>query len=328
MIFKTPKFWYKDANVILRCILYPISKIYAFFAWLNYKRGYKYKSKKSKVIAIGGITAGGSGKTIVAASLCEILKNINKKPAIISRGFGRSSKETFIVDDRIHTFKDVGDEPLLLSKYADVFVGKDRANSAKLAEKEGYDFFILDDGVTQKYLYPDVKFVVIDNSQGFGNGEMLPLGPNRLNFNIIKKDIDAAIIITSDVFENTKKNESKIPNSIPRVLGYLEHDFSNIKLHERVFAFCGIGYPKKFFDSLYQKLDVVKTLSFPDHHPFSNDDIIDLISEAKTHNAKLVTTEKDLMRIPKRFHEFVSTVPVKIIWKDTAKLVSFLKIQN
>lgn len=329
MILKTPKFWYQsDINVLLKCILYPISKIYSLIAKFNYGKKYKYKSTKSKVIAIGGITAGGSGKTIVVASICDILKKIDKKPAIISRGFGRLSKKTFIVDNKIHSFNNVGDEPLLLSQYADIFVGKDRAKSARLAEQNGYNLFILDDGITQKYLYPNIKIIVIDNSQKFGNGEMLPLGPNRLNFDIIKKDIDAVIIITSNEVENTEEIKSKISDSIPVIYGYLEQNLSNIKAGTRIFAFCGIGYPQKFFDSLSQKLNLVKTLSFPDHHPFSDNDIINLIDEAKVHNAKLVTTEKDLMRIPKRFHAFIAVVSVKIIWKDTAKLVSLLKIQN
>lgn len=327
MILKTPKFWYDShPNVVIKYILTQFSKVYSLFMKWHYNKKYKCKLAKSKVIAIGGITAGGSGKTIVAVSLCEILKKINRKTAVISRGFGRSSDKICLVNRKIHTFNDVGDEPLLISQYADVFVGNDRAKSAMLAEREGHNLLILDDGVTQKHLCPDVKFIVVDTSQGFGNGAMIPLGPNRLSFDIIKHDIDAVIIIARDSIEKTDEIQSQIPDSIPLIFGYLEEDFSNIKLNERIFAFCGIGYPQKFFNSLHKKLHVVRTLSFPDHHPFSDDDITDLIDEARLCNARLVTTEKDFMRIPKRFHDLISVVSVKIIWKDTGKLISFLKI--
>jgi tetraacyldisaccharide 4'-kinase len=230
----------------------------------------------------------------------------------------------FRVDNAIHTFTDVGDEPLLLSHYADVFVGKDRNKSALMAESFGYDLLILDDGVTQRYLQPDIKLIVIDSTQGFGNGAMLPLGPNRLCFGMIKHDIDAVIVVKNHAHENIDEIKSKIPESIPIILCHMEQDFSRIRTNERVLAFCGTGYPKKFFNSLKEKIHVVKTVDFPDHYPYSDDDIVDLLDDATIHGAKLVTTQKDMIRISKRFHDFISAVPAKIVWPDSCQIRSYI----
>jgi tetraacyldisaccharide 4'-kinase len=69
---------------------------------------------------------------------------------------------------------------------------------------------------------------------------------------------------------------------------------------------------------------VAKTVDFPDHHPYSDDNIIDLLDDASIHKAKLVTTEKDMARIPKRFHDFISVIPARIVWQNTEKIGSYL----
>lgn len=329
MLMRAPKFWYSSSNnVFSELVLYPLSKIYSFFAALNYKAKYNYKDSELKIIAVGGITIGGSGKTPTVIALSEMLSNIKKRSVVLTRGFGRISSEVLKVDNKKHVFQQVGDESLLISRYVDVFVGTDRAKCARMAKKLGHDLMILDDGLTQKYIQPDVKLVVIDNQQGFGNGYMLPLGPNRLSFNIIKGDIDAVIIIKTFQYENAEKIKSEIPESIPIIFAYPKYDFAQVKPGERCLVFCGLGYPEKFFRILDDKMHIVKRVEFPDHHSYTDDEITDLLDEANLYKVKLVTTEKDIMRIPKRYHDFISTVPMKIIFNDTAKLFSILGIKK
>lgn len=329
MFLKAPGFWYerKPINKISRRVLWLLSRIYAFFAERNYRRGYKYKTQAAHVVAIGGITVGGSGKTPVIISICKTLGAANAKAAILSRGFGRNSRKLLKVDKRVHTAGDVGDEPLMLSKYAHVFVADDRVKSAKAAERLGHKLMILDDGLTQRDLQPNVKFVVVDSSQGFGNGELLPLGPNRLSFDMIKNDIDAIVIIKASKHENIDGIKSQLPKNIPLIIGYLKENFLNLSYEDRFFAFCGIGYPKKFFNSLDKKLCVTGRMEFPDHYQYSEDDIVDLLDKARLDGVKLITTEKDLCRIPSRYHSFIKTLPIKIIWEDTAKLVQCLNVR-
>ena len=307
MIFlKNPEFWYNDPSFLQKLCLKPISEIYRFIANYRYHLPYDVSLSGREVIAVGGITAGGSGKTIVVNSICKLLKEREKKVAVLSRGYGRKSNQAVKVDRDVHTYKDVGDEPLLLSNQFDVFVGKNRAETADMAEE--YEYLVLDDGLTQKYLEPTKKLVVINNDQLFGNGEMLPLGPNRLDFKEIKSDIDAVLVLKSKEIENPAVFED-----VPVYHGRIEQNFNDIS--GRLIVFCGLGYPQKFFQ-IFSNFEVAKTITFPDHYPYKDKEIDDLISEAFRLGAQLVTTEKDLMRISSKYWPQIKTVGVDIVWES------------
>jgi tetraacyldisaccharide 4'-kinase len=178
----------------------------------------------------------------------------------------------------------------------------------------------MDDGISQKYLQPDLKLIVIDVTQGVGNNEMFPLGPKRLDFDKIKFDIDAAIILESK--KDSVFNAIDFPKSMPVIHGQLVMDFSKIK-SKKIVAFCGLGFPDKFFDSL-TNFEIVKAIDFPDHHPFSDDEILQLITEAKNYGAQLITTEKDLTRVPQEYRGRMTAIPVKIAWKNEKLLRDLL----
>jgi tetraacyldisaccharide 4'-kinase len=301
IFFRTPEFWYRKPNAIQRLILGSIANIYSYISTRNYCGDYFYKSSKARVIAVGGITVGGSGKTLVARFLAEFLQSQGKKVAVLSRGFGRSSNEILKADNSIHSYKDVGDEPLLLSHFVPVYVGKNRAKAAQSAEDDGAEYLILDDGISQKYLKPDLKLIVVDSEQRFGNGEMFPLGPNRLNFEKIKFDIDGIVVLASTDNDFFVFNEK-----IPTFFGKIQ---TSLPKNKKLIAFCGIGYPEKFFNSL---VNCEEKIAFPDHYPFSNDDIEKLLLKAKNAHAQLVTTEKDIMRIPQNYRDRISVISASI----------------
>lgn len=319
IFFDTPKFWYKTPGFWTKVFLKPISVVYDFFARRNYKQPYKYKSNV-EVIAVGALTVGGAGKTVVVKSLCELLQKEGKKIAILSRGYGSTSDECIKVDANRFSFQQVGDEPLLLAQNFPVFVCKDRAKSAQLAEKEGFNCLILDDGIMQRYLEPTKRLIVIDDQQRIGNGELFPLGPNRLSVDIATAEASAVIILGKTVEQD--RNWLKIDNALPIVRGQIQSDFSCIQ--KSIIAFCGIGYPEKFFNSL-SNFEVVAKIAFPDHFPFSNEDIERLIQKAKHVHAQLVTTEKDLMRIPKKYRPYVHSIPIKINWENEKQLMNLLR---
>jgi tetraacyldisaccharide 4'-kinase len=271
------------------------------------------------VVAVGALTVGGSGKTVVVASICEILKAASRRVAVLSRGYGRFSNKVLLVNPSVHNYADVGDEPLMLSRSAQVFVGCDRHRSAALAEQFGVDFLLLDDGIVQRHLQPDLRLVVVDASQGVGNGFPLPLGPNRLNFELIKYDIDGLILLGPD---DRRQNLPEIPPSMPLIRGRPQMDLGVVK-NRRIISFCGIGYPQKFFDGL-NGLEQIKTLEFPDHHPFSERDLRMLIAESRRLEAQLVTTEKDIARIPEKYRGEITAIPLKISWSDEDELRKLL----
>jgi len=305
--FKSPEFWYKEPTFVQKLFLKPISEIYRLVSNYRYQMPYRVSLPGKKIIAIGGVTAGGSGKTIVVSSICKILKKKGKSVAVLSRGYGRESSRALKVDNSIHTYKDVGDEPLLLSKQFDVFVGKNRSEIADMAKE--YEYLVLDDGLSQRYLAPTKKIVVIDDEQLFGNGEMLPLGPNRLDFEKIKSDIDAVFVL------GRGKSDSKISlDGVPIYFGKVVQNFGDIS--GRLMVFCGLGYPQKFFN-IFSNFEVAKAIAFPDHYPYKENEIQHLISEAFRLGAQLVTSEKDLMRIPKQYWSQIKTVGIDVVWEDS-----------
>ncbi len=304
--FKSPEFWYKEPTFVQRLLLKPISEVYRFVSNYRYQMPYEVLLSGKKIIAVGGVTIGGSGKTVVVSSICKILKEKGKSVAVLSRGYGRELGRALKVDNSIHTYKDVGDEPLLLSKQFDVFVGKNRAEIADMADE--YEYLVLDDGVSQRYLAPTKKILVIDDEQLFGNGEMLPLGPNRLDFEKIKSDIDAIFVL------GRGKSGGKMSfNDVPVYFGKIVQNFGDIS--GRLMVFCGLGYPKKFFN-VFSNFEVAKAIAFPDHYPYKEYEIQNLISESFRLGAQLVTSEKDLMRIPKQYWSQIKTVGVDVVWED------------
>ena len=323
MYWENPDFWSKSPlNLFWKWLLKPLSRMYLRAVRRNYAKPYENKSETGKVIAVGAVTMGGSGKTAVAASICDILRASGKKVAILSRGYGRNCSDTTVVDALKHTFKEVGDEPLLLSRRNFVVVGKNRGEDMRLAEKQSqtpFDFFILDDGITQRSLQPDIRLIVIDNKQQFGNGEVFPLGPNRLLFDDIKHEVNAVICLRN---ENDAQTDLHI--DFPKIItGFIKQDYSGTDMNEKYYAFCGIGYPEKFFSSL-ERLNVVKTKSYPDHYPYTNMTMYRLTDEAQNLGAKLITTEKDFMRIPEESRKFISVVPIEIVWDNIEELKQIL----
>lgn len=295
-VWKNPKFWYRKPSFLESLFLTPFEYIYSYIADRNYKKDYQHTlDNHQKVIAVGGLTVGGSGKTIATQFIVENLLKHGKKVAVLSRGYGRKSNEVMQVNLAQHSYKEVGDEPLILARYCPVFVGKNRYESAKLAGEQ-FDYFVLDDGFTQRYLKPDFFVLVGDGLQKFGNGHLFPLGPNRLKLSWVRKHIDWVVSFNNfDIgFEPTISFMLQKP-----------------KIKGPVVAFCGLGYPEKFFDTL-SECEVVKTVSFPDHYEYTNRDIEELLNLKKIFSATLVTTEKDFVKIPLAYRDELIPIEPKI----------------
>lgn len=296
-MWKNPKFWYRKPNFAERFFLIPFEYIYSYFANKNFNRPYQCSlNNHQKVIAVGALTVGGSGKTIVTQLIVEKLSRQGKKVAVLSRGYGRELDENMQVDLERHSYRDVGDEPLVLAQYCPVFVGKNRYECAKLAGEQ-FDYFVLDDGFTQRYIQPDIFVLVGDGLQNFGNGHLLPLGPNRLKLSWIKESID--YVVSFNGFDLGFKPTVNLTLQKPHLEG-------------AVVAFCGLGYPEKFFDTL-SKCDMLKTVSFPDHYKYNDVDIINLLEIKKKFSATLVTTEKDFVKIPFKYRNEITVIKPEVL---------------
>jgi len=320
MKFKTPTFWYGEPHW-LEIVLQPFSVIYELVQQRLQDNGPSPYRCKMPVICVGNITAGGSGKTPVAIALMRMVKEekLATNPCFLTRGYGGDGTGTHLLSDS-HTAKQVGDEAVLLARHAPVIVSPDRAEGAKLAEQNGFDLIIMDDGLQNQTLHKDIKLLVINGKMGFGNGKILPSGPLRGKFDKIMPEIDAFLMIGED----KRGVRATLSANIPYIEANLAPE-NKPPQGDKYIAFAGLGYPEKFFTTLREDcgLELMETISFPDHHPYSDKDVKRLWNRARTSGAKLITTEKDKTRLPDDLE--VITLPVSIRFKDEALLLGLIK---
>lgn len=304
MFFKTPQFWQKKS--ILSRALLPISYFY------NWGARIRYFFQKSKdvgipVICVGNVVLGGAGKTPTVIALVELLRQMKKNPHVISKGYGGTVRKPTKVNLLSHDYLQVGDEPLLLSKVATTWVGRDRYACAIKAIEAGADIIILDDGLQSKNIKKDLSILVVDQQQGFGNGFILPAGPLRERLECCYKRVQFCVVIGEKNFD--------IPLPILSVNAHIE-SISQIPA-QPVVGFAGLGHPQKFLNTLKRYgFEVMEFLTYPDHHPYTILQIKKLLKIAKANKARLITTEKDFTRVPYIYREQVLSLDVKLRFDD------------
>ncbi len=284
-------FQYKNT---LSTALLPLSVIYGGLCAIRRICSRPYKASVP-VICIGNVTVGGTGKTPTCRVILNQLQYTYKNPIIVSRGYGGNITTPTVVNSDTHTAQQVGDEPLMLAQDATVVISKNKKKGVQTAEKLGADIIVLDDGLQNPTVYKDVVVVVIDGYRGFGNGRILPSGPLR---QYAAKPLQNAhmILVTgckSGVYTDIKNiygDKVLYADYVPIALPFQER--------QSVVPFAGVGNPDKFFETVRQcGYPIRAKLSYPDHHLYSEGDLQDLHSVAATALAKLITTEKDYMRL-------------------------------
>ena len=322
MKLKAPAFWYEKQHLFSN-LLTPLSFLYE---WGQKKHSRNQETFRASIpiICVGNLTVGGSGKTPCVQSLLELIKDcqIAKNPCILSRGYGGTKNNHFVSEE--DTYHDVGDEPFLLSGIAPVMVAQNRAEGAKLIAEKGHDMIIMDDGYQNQQLYKDLSFLVVDGKVGFGNQKLLPAGPMRETLESGLERASALIIINEDSYGI----RSLLPSSLPVFEAVIEPDRKNIRTEERYIGFCGIAHPQKFQRTIEaMSIDLVELIDYPDHYNYSRQDITTLLNKAKNQDARLVTTEKDYVRLL-QYPELLSlldTVPIKLKWQEENNVKAFLK---
>ncbi|MDR1365599.1 MAG: tetraacyldisaccharide 4'-kinase [Holosporales bacterium] len=311
----TPEFWYKKS--FLSKALYPLSAAYLLTRkcdeWFS-----RPEIPDLPSIAIGGITVGGAGKTPIALSLYKIIESTGYCPFIISRGY--RGKLSGIHVKRTDNFKDVGDEPLMLTEMGcDVFVDQNKLVAARRAKQLGANALIFDDSLQSTSIKAHVNLLVIDGAQGFGNEKLLPAGPLRESMKQVLKRTDAVVILGED--------EQGIRITIPpKIPVFTAKAVTTVSVTGQALAFCGLGFPEKFFDALKSLgVNLVETRAFPDHYCYKENDLEALVNRSVNLKAQLVTTRKDLVRIPSRFHECLSIADLDVAWDDQKSLTDFIK---
>lgn len=315
---KTPNFWYKPRGLASAALL-PLTLFWRAGTAIRRVMATPYHAR-IPVICTGNVVAGGAGKTPLAITIAHMLLAKGKQPIFVTRGYGGTERGPLRVDPARHTAKDVGDEALLLARTAPVWIGRNRAAAIRAAEPHA-THIILDDGLQNPSVLPDLAFLVIDGTVGFGNECVIPAGPLRESFKSVMTRITAIILIGDDAGRNIA-----VRAQCPILRAQWQADLpENFPRTQKFFAFAGIARPEKFYETCRRaELDLAGTKNFPDHHMFSAKDRAGLQAEAASLGARLLTTEKDFVRLPLDFRAQVTPLPAKLVFDEVGTLAGML----
>jgi len=282
---------------------------------------FKIRKLDCRVISVGNITVGGSGKTPLAMYLAQKFIEEGKRPAILSRGYKGKIRDMGIVSDGenvLLTPEEAGDEPYLMAtklKAVPVIIGRNRYKAGLYAtEKFNPDVIILDDGFQHMSLARDVDILLIDSRRGIGSGYLFPLGLLREPLSSLKR---ASLVLLKKSEENTLESEEKnssqltgqmkdfpiIPFTYKPVA--IRNLVNGARLHidslkgKRVATLSGIADPKSFKGTV-EGLGavVIREFSYPDHYKYTSYELNSIVKQMKDIEI-LITTEKDAVKLEK-----------------------------
>ncbi len=302
---RPPDFW--SSRRVLSTLLVPAGCVYALATRMRVRKpGWR---APVPVICVGNVGIGGAGKTPVALALARMLAARGRNPHFLTRGYRGREAGPLRVDPAKHSARDVGDEPLLLARAAPTWVARDRAAGARAAAEAGAGCIVMDDGHQNPSLVKDLSLVVVDGGYGFGNERVIPAGPLREPVAAGIARADAIILVGTDETEAARHFAGK-PVHGARIV---PDDEGQRFAGKSVVAFCGIGRPDKFFATLKSLgARIAEEMPYPDHHAFSDEEIMFILEVAARHGAAAVTTEKDFARLSPDARRMVETLPVRI----------------
>ena len=302
MIINKPKFW--DHNVsFFSLILLPFT---LFFLLAIELRRFLIRPSQFNIpiICVGNIYVGGTGKTPTAIFLAKELLKLRKNPVIIRKFYKSHSDE----------------HNLIKENFDRLIICKNRKDGINEAIKKNYDVVILDDGFQDYAIKKNINIICFNQNQKIGNGLLMPSGPLREGLRSLQS---ANIIIING--EKNDEFEKKIldinKNLKIYYSNYRPFEFENLK-SKKIFAIAGIGNPKNFFKLIENEgLRIEKQFYFPDHYKFKKSDVDKILHIAKKLNCKIITTEKDYLRLNRPELDKIKFIKSELKILDEEKLI-------
>ena len=309
MNFKKPNFWDLPKPNIISYLLIPFSFPFIirnfFFNIIKRK-----KTTNIKTICVGNIYIGGTGKTPLTIKIYEILKKLGKNTATVKKDYS-----------------DQLDEQIFLRKKTSLIISKSRPEAIQQGIDKRYNVLIFDDGLQEMKIDYDLKLVCFKSKYWIGNGQYIPAGPLREKISSLKR-FDAVFLNgRSSNFERIRNQIQTInPNIKIFNTSYKVSNLKKYDLKSKYLIFSGIGNPSDFRDILQENnFDVAQEMVFPDHYKYSEKDFKKIIDIAKEKNFKIITTEKDYMKISDKFKIEIEYLSIDLVIQNESELKDLLK---
>ena len=302
----------------MRIVLLPLSFLFRIAVWFRNKlynyEVIKIKRLSCKVISIGNVSSGGTGKTPMVEHISRYFINKGKSVAVVLKGYKRIYDDMQVVEfgydnseSKLNT-GNFGDEALMLLENLPktengkglLITSDNKLSGAKFADnKFKHDLVIIDDGFQLRKLIRDLDIVMVNP---YEKKLLIPAGNLREPFKNVKR---ADIIIFNHKFSSSvnllhKGNLNKAVDCKYELINFVNIRNEILEEnHSKAVAFCGIGDPDSF-NTLFEKsnIKIAEFIRFSDHHGFETEDAEKIIKSYKSTNADcILTTQKDFVRL-------------------------------
>ena len=321
-----------EQHAVGRGILYVLAALYKMGVWMHqkiYQYGWKHSSSvNSRVVCIGNITAGGTGKTTAVLLAATTLAKAGVRVAIVSRGYKRRQKTNspvVLFDNPQTDWQSAGDEPFMMSRLLSqykvpIVISPNRTEAAQEALRRfKSQLILLDDGLQHHRLERDANVILVDAKNPFGNGALLPYGILREPLDAFKR---AALVILThcdqvpekeleDIKDKIRLYNDQIPilQSIHKPEYYVDICTSNrVELKDiqgAAACFCALGHPATFENTLTNLgLELKQKWRFPDHQHYTEEALRTF--EATRGDLPLITTFKDFVKFPDNWRDILT----------------------
>lgn len=341
----------RRSSLFWGAILFVLSLLYCAIVqvryWLYRLHILRSRTLPCKVISVGNVTLGGTGKTPAVIYIADFLLKHQKRPVVVSRGYGREDEnEILVVSDGstvLHNTQRGGDEPVLIGTKlpgVPVIVGRDKYRAALVALQQfSPDAVILDDGFQHIRLKRTCDVVLIDAKNPFGNGKLFPAGILREPIRALTR-AHAVLITNADSIESVagiretirQQTNAAIFTSHRTPLDLIDCCSGETKplsvlRGTRVLAFSGIAQPASFASLLRSSGAVIAgEYTYPDHYDFKKSDLAAVFEKAADEKVSMiVTTEKDAVRLKSLKPDGIWTLRVEMTVYEREAWEEFLR---